>query len=103
VKPVALVLLLALPAQAQDAGTVLDVERATVTTPTGSTVEVGSGCYLDERACVAAGKRAAGDDAEKQALKDAVPSIPTVGIVLIAGLVCGLAVGAAVATWAARR
>lgn len=101
-RPLALALLLALPASAQDAGTVLDVERAVVTVPGGDVVTVGSGCYLDERACVQAGKRAAGDDAEKKALKDAVPSVSAVALALGAGLVVGLAVGAAVATWVKR-
>ena len=98
----AFLVLVSLIAQAgePDAGTILDVERAVVTVPGGSVVEVGSGCYLDERACVAAGKRAAGDDAEKKALRDAVPTVPTVGLVLLTGLAVGFAAGAAVVIWA---
>ncbi len=104
-KAVVVLVLLAFTAQAAepDAGTILDVERARVVLPSGQAVEVGSGCYLDERACVAAGRRAAGETAENKALKDAVPTVSVVTIALLVGVAVGFAGGAAVAIWVAHR
>lgn len=99
---VATLLMLALPAYADDAPTVLDVETAIITTPTGEVVTIRDGCWLDTRRCIAAGKALAGDDAEKEELRKAVPSVPWMLVAFGVGLVVGGAVGAGV-VWAATR
>lgn len=98
---IAITLLFASPAWAlpedelqalKPAPVVVDVERAVITTPKGETVTVSDGCWLETKRCIAAGKALAGDDAEKQVLRDAVPNIPWT----IASFVVGLAIGGAI-------
>lgn len=87
-----LLCLLAFQAQAQQRD-LLDVSRATVVTVPGETLEVGPGCYLSEKACVAVGKAVAADSAEDKALRDAVPSAPTVLVAGSIGVVVGVVLG----------
>lgn len=67
--------LLAALVLAQDAGLprAMVLAPSSVTLPDGGTLDVpGGSCWLRADACVEAGQRAAGDDAEKRALRDAV-------------------------------
>lgn len=87
-----LFLLLSLSAHAQQRDLV-DVSSATIVTVPGDTVEVGPGCYLSEKACVAVGKAVAADSAEDKALRDAVPTTPVVAVVGVGGVLVGLVLG----------
>ncbi len=97
-RPVLLLLIPALlvgaPARADD---VVDVQRASILTAAGLTVEVEGGTWLSTAQTMRTGQELASLRAQNEALRQAPPMPPlwTIAVALGVGLACGVAIGMA--------